>query len=462
MRPFLAVPILVSLPCVLLSALSLGGCGREEPADVILIVLDTVRADHLGCYGYARPTTPNLDAFAKHADRYALARSTAPWTLPSHASLFTGRFPHEHGADARKSGEVFFDAMPLPDNELTLAEMLASEGYATAGIAANFAYVTEGRGLAQGFQHFENVRGRGPLVEAKALEWLAARRATPERAPRFLFLNFMDAHRKYNVTPLEGARASELPPPPARDAGEMLDDFCHSVLMEEAPPAPGLVAEVIDAYDLALANLDASVGRVLDDLRRSGEYDDALILVTSDHGEYFGEHDLVEHSKDVYEPALRVPLIVKRPGQTEGRVLEEPISLADVPKLILAELPERFEAYAPRFPGSSRERGMLAELRYTREKDMKQPYGKRFDRERTVLYSGSWKLIRSSDGRHELYHLANDPGETTNLFESRREVADKLLLRAQYLTYQRRTFEGDPPLEPMSEEMKKAIEEIGY
>jgi arylsulfatase A-like enzyme len=447
-----------------LLALVCAACGSPQPPPVVLIVLDTIRADHLSCYGYARPTSPNLDRFAAQADLYRLARSTAPWTLPSHASLFTGKFPHEHGAESRATPEGVTDGWPLAQDEVTLAEALAGEGYRTGAFAANFAYVNARYQLDQGFATFSSEKRRAPEINAAALAWLDAPPADPKAAgaPFLLFLNYMDAHRRYNVAPLPPGRAEELPAPPARDVGELLDELVSAVLAQEAPPPPELVQGAIDAYDLGIANLDRALGELFDELRRRGLYDQALIVVTSDHGEYFGEHDLVEHSKDVYEVALRIPLLIKRPGQRAGRVLDDPLTIADVPRLVLEQLSDELRELAPRFPGSSGDRGRLAELRYTRPKDLAAPYGERFRRERSVLYAGRWKLIRSSDGAHELYDLEKDPTESHNLFADQPEEARKLLLRLKSLTLARRRYDGDPPPEPLTADELRALDELGY
>lgn len=439
-------------------------CGTQSPPpNVLVIVLDTVRADHLSCYGYPRPTTPRIDALAAGADRYTRARSTAPWTLPSHASLFTGKFPHEHGADARKTVQgQFFDSWPLDANEWTLAEALAAEGYRTAAFVANAAYVNERHGLAQGFEVFKSEKMRAPDVLAAALAWIQGGQGDAARKPYFLFLNFMDAHRKYNVAPLAPERAAQLPAVPTRDVGELLDELVQTVLATENTPSEQLVSDVIDAYDLGLANADHALGQLFDALRAAGTLDNTLIVITSDHGEYFGEHDLVEHSKDVYEPVLSIPLIVKRPAQSAGRVLDAPLSIADVPRIVFESLPQDKRASASRFPGSSPERGLLAELRYTRSKDMGAPYGKRFDRERAVFYSNHWKLIRSSDGQHELYDLSKDPRELANLFTERADEAKKLMARLHALTLNRRTYEGDPIPPPLTADELRTLRETGY
>ena len=169
--------------------------------------------------------------------------------------------------------------------------------------------------------------------------------------------------------------------------------------------------------NMARAAMDEALGALFDELRRLGRWDDTLIVVTSDHGEYFGEHDLLEHSKDVYEPVLRVPLLIKFPGQREGRVEPGPVSLADLPRLLLGGLPEPTRGrLAAELPASGAGGGLTAGNYYSRSKDLfDSPWGDRFGRVRHVLYDGPWKFVASSDGADELYHLKRDPGELENL-----------------------------------------------
>ena len=460
--------LLVSLSC------TLAGCPAvERPTpDVIVLVLDTVRPDHLSCYGYRLPTTPNIDALAATADRYAQARSTAPWTLPSHASLFTGLFPFQHKADAFATTDgAVIDARPLSPDALTLAEALKQEGFTTGAFAANTGYLNRASGLDQGFDTYVVGRLPAPGMSAAALAWLAEVTATPAspapatRAPFFLFVNYMDAHRTYNTAPLGEERAKQLPaPPPEGETGDTyLDALCEHVLGEETPPDPELVRKTIEAYDLALANLDAGLGELFDGLKRMGRFDDALIVICADHGEYFGEHDLAEHSKDVYEPAMRIPLIVKRPGQKEGRVIEDPISIADVPKAILASFPDAIaQRHAAKFPGTSGVGSMLGQIHYTRPKDLNKAWGPRFRRERDVLYEGGYKLIRSSDDRHELYDLENDRGEQRNLFNERPLEATKLMQRLESLEAGATTIQATQEGRKLTEKELKVLKELGY
>jgi arylsulfatase A-like enzyme len=450
--------------CVWAVAALLQGCGAEPAPtrNVVLLVLDTVRADHLGCYGYARPTTPSLDALAARSDRYAVARSTAPWTLPSHASLFTGKAPQLHGADARRlaSGEVL-DAMSLRAEELTLAEALRDGGWSTAAFVANGGYVNPRMGLDQGFQEFKMQRLDARSMSEQALGWID--KQAPEK-PWFVFVNYMDAHRPYNTAALPPERAAGLPKPPAEgepNTVEALDALYLHVFTQAAPPPPEMVQRVVDDYDLGLANLDLGLAALFDGLRARGLLDNALVVITADHGEYFGEHDLVEHSKDVYEQALRIPLIVKRPAQHSGRVLEAPISLADVPALVLREAaPEVAHRHAQAFRGTSELLGQVAQARYARRRDLAAEWSPRFQRERDVVYVERFKLIYSSDGQHELYDLTADPGELDNLF-SREQARVESLVRWM----ERLRLAGDNggvlPRAPSAAELKE-LAALGY
>ncbi len=445
----------------LVFGLLLAACGGPEaPPNVVLVVLDTVRADHLSCYGYGRPTSPRLAALCERADRHAVARSTAPWTLPSHASLFTGKFPFQHHADAELVDAVFNDARPLAPEELTLAEALAAEGYATAAFAANRGYVNERMGLTQGFETFVNERRPGVEMSKLAHEWVKAR---PAEKPFFLFVNYMDAHRPYNVAPVDGPNEAALPAAPAENPSALLDELYQQIYASDAPPDAALLQKAIDAYDRGIAHADRGVGELLDLLEKDGLLDDALVIVTADHGEYLGEHDLVEHSKDVYEPALRVPLIVKHPRQNAGRVIDEPASIADVPGMVLAELPRAQRArYEGKFPGQKGVHGLFAELNYSRGKDLAAPWGERFLRERSALYLERWKVIRSSDGRHELYDLATDAREERNLFAERPKEAQLLLDTLARIQARAAGSRGSVEVREPSEDELKELRELGY
>lgn len=447
----------LALPLAALLALA-AGCGSERrPPNVVLITLDTVRADHLSCYGYERPTTPRLDALAAAATRYERCWSTAPWTVPSHASLFTGLHPHEHGAhtvpvDPRRGDNV----RPLAPERVTLAEVLAEEGYRTAGFVANAIYLDRRMRLDQGFDTWDVRRERAAGVNERVFRWLDER--GDGDAPFFLFVNYLDAHRPYDVAPAEG----EAPYPAAQDPFETLDALIERVMVRgEAPGELG--ALVVEQYDRALRNLDRELGRLFDGLRARGLFDDALVVVTSDHGEYFGEHGLVEHSKDVYDAALAVPLIVKRPRQRRGETVARPASLVDLPRLVLAELPAELERrHAGTFRYALGEHPLLAQNYYSRTRDLRNPaYGARFRRVRSALIADGRKLIRSSDGGRELYALDEDPGELRDLALEDPETAARLAATLEALLARGRAGEGEEAA-PVDARLLRELEALGY
>jgi arylsulfatase A-like enzyme len=436
-----------------LLALACAGAGRDP--SVVLITLDTVRADHLGCYGYSRTTSPRIDAFAKGATLYRRSLATAPWTLPTHASLFTGRHPFEHGAHSFRVTAPGNNINPLAASQLTLAEALRGEGFQTGAIVANAGYLARRYGVDQGFETYLVGRSPARIKNRQAFKWLAEKQA----GPFLLFVNYMDAHRPYNTAPRPGL----LPRPAAEDASLVVQLY-EAVMPGTAPPPRGLAEQVKDQYDTAIANLDEEVGRLLDRLQAIGAYDDAVVVITSDHGEYFGEHALVEHSKDVYQEVLFVPLIVKAPRQARGRVEERVVSSVDVPRLILEGFTAaRRERLVPLFPYVPGNHPVVAEAYFTRSKDLFDPrWGFRFARVRTALFEWPIKLIASSDGRHELYDLAADPREAASLFATRGDVAGRLTGRLQAFLASRPRASGPDDARPQSDEDLEELRALGY
>jgi arylsulfatase A-like enzyme len=306
-----------------------GGGGDAQPSgpNVLMIVLDTLRADHLSSYGYGRATTPNLDRLASAGVLFENAFSSAAWTLPSHATLFTGRAVHEHRA--------WWGAL---DGELpTLAEYLSAKGFTTAGFVANTSYLGPRTGLSRGFHswtdYFTNLgdmvartsygraalryqtqvgyydipgRKRAREVNEELLSWLDAR---PD-GRFFAFLNYLDVHDPY------------VPPPPFDTLYSTNRDF-GTRINHHLYPKPWTVRDTLtpheirlelDAYDASLAYLDAQLGELFGQLEARGALDDTLILVTSDHGEAFGDHGVYVHGETLYKDVLHVPLIVRYPS----------------------------------------------------------------------------------------------------------------------------------------------------
>ena len=427
--------------------------------NIVLVSLDTLRSDHLGCYGYARPTSPRIDAFAKGATRYVRAVASSSWTLPSHTSMFTGQAPFEHQAHTfLEKGN--YNVHALATDRVTLAEALAGMGYDTAAFAANQAFLGRHWRLDQGFATYQAERLKAREINARALRWLDERKGKPF----FLFLNYMETHRPFEATP----QPLFIAAPVAPDEGAMLDELKRVVMPASGPVPADLAQKVIDQYDAAIANVDAALGELLARLEKDGRFRDTVIVVTSDHGEYFGEHHLVSHGNDPYQPVIAVPLIIKGPagrGAARGGKIDDTlVDSSDVPRLIAAHMPsplrERVAEFFPLTPGGH---PVVSEMYYALQKDATHPeWGHRLRRIRRALLEGPWKYIQSSDDRHELYDLSRDPGETDNLIASQPGVAARLARQLDQWLASRRPVTSPAPLEEMDEEDLKRLKSLGY
>ncbi len=301
--------------------------------NLVFVILDTVRADHLGSYGYARATTPLLDRWvAEHFSVHTSARSTSSWTLPSHASLFTGLMPAQHGSTL--PGRY---AQALHPEATTLAEHMRGAGYRTAGIFANNVYLRPRFGMDRGFEHFDDrlagtlhtyltlsqllgfdqraghlVYRDGRQITDLAIDWLDGERRDE---PFLLVLNYMDAH------------APNMPPPP------------HDRAFEDTHPKDPLTGRALDLqglmYDRELTYLDTHLDRLLSALKERGHFDDSVVIITSDHGEAIGDHGFEFHGWTLYEALVRVPLYVKPAGGRGAETSDVPINGAEVHHLAL-------------------------------------------------------------------------------------------------------------------------------
>jgi arylsulfatase A-like enzyme len=470
-RGIFAVPaqfrrlVAASLPLLALAALLLAGWKGSEIAlgeqwaiaalpesepgrmNVLLLVMDTVRADRLSLYGYPRDTSPNLKRIARQGIRFDQARSTAPWTLPSHASMFTGLWPHETGVS---------ESQPLDQTHPTLAEFLAGRGYLTAGFVANTYFCNSWFGLGRGFAHYEDFHdedvaisvtealrtsalgrsavrlARMPLggerprktaasINDDFLEWLDEQ--TPKR-PFFVFLNYFDAHAPYRVP--EGwdrhfGRQAET-----SEETAILDEW-ESRPKQDVPERNTTLAR--DAYDDCLGYLDAQIGKLFDALASRDLLRNTLVIITSDHGEELGEHGLFGHGRSLYGQEVHVPLLIMQPGGPAGWVVTDPVSMRDLPATIVGLL--GLAQGAP-FPGGSlagswstgsRQHGIASSPAFSevalRDKVSKNP--KRAPAWRGPMQSlaqGGQAFIRNADGRAELYDIVRDPAEEHDLAAS--------------------------------------------
>lgn len=363
---------------------------------VILIAVDTLRADRLSSYGYGRATTPALDRLAAEGVRFDQARSNCNWTCPSFASIFTGMVPSRHGVTS------YGPATPLPDELVTLAEHFQVRGWATRSIAYKVP-LFDGN-YEQGFDQAFNVPRdviRGEENLARALEWLGAHRG----GPAFLFLHFNDPHQPF-VQPAPYDRAFGPPP--------------EELGLEMPPDVPGDTQEdqkrlFRDLYDGAVAYVDLCIGRFLDALRERGLYERATIAFVADHGEQLWEHGRFGHGgEDLYDEIVRVPLIVKPPkGSFEaGKVIAAEVSGFDVmPTLLeLSGIP----------PAAKLDARSLVPLLCGTVQELGRPVVTETSRRGLALVQGGYKYVLPADGAGEaLFHLPSDPGELRNLVSER-------------------------------------------
>ena len=428
----------------------------SKTPNVVVIVLDTVRADHLSLHGYERATSPNLARIASQGVRFDQARSAAPWTLPSHASLLTGRWPFQLAAD---EDHAMNRAYP------TLAETLSRKGYATAGFVANTYYCNAAYGLDRGFARYEdndeNLQvNAGEWVRASALGRLATRAAASfewcppleanegknaERLnrdaltwidanrsrPFFVFLNYLDAHDPYLLP--EGNHKQFGIRPTSPEDFATLRGWHDSNKQNVTAHQTDLVR---DAYDDCIAYLDDQIGKLYDDLAKRNLLANTLIVITSDHGEQLGEHRLYGHGRSLYRQELHVPLIVVAPGGPKGLAVTEPASLRDVPATVMDVVGG---AQNDVFPGVSLAEAwnggvlgpVLSEVAHrpkTSSKNPNRPPAWRGPMD--AIVEGTKVYIRNADGREELYDLASDPDESHDLSKNHGADASLVPFRA--------------------------------
>jgi arylsulfatase A-like enzyme len=436
---------LTTPPRVMLAELPPAASGAP---DVVLIVLDTVRAANMSTYGYARPTTPVFDALAEEGALFLDATSPSTWSLASHASLFTGLFPSSHGAH--------FEHRYLNDGPPTLAETLATSGYETRTFTAN-AFISDTIGLTRGFRwQDEPWRGGGAArqfifafrvldrlgygekdkgggsVAANFERW-AAEPPDPDR-PEFIFVNFIEAHFPYHQLPDEYLWLfTDLP---RSELQSVSMDTMAAQFGGSAPDPEIATAPTIDMYDGGIVYTDHLLGRVIEALRRRGRLDHTVLVVMADHGELLGEHGAYGHGAALYEPGIRVPLLVRYPGRVPAGVRGEvPVSTVGVYATILDLLdleppgPLHVSSLLPALDGGPPGGPVMAERHMAPlgiGPDDADPIADMNARVRTYR-AGNLKLIETSKGQTFLFDLEADPGETTNLAESRPTDVARLL-----------------------------------
>ena len=400
-------PGLLAVSAVLLTA---GACSSPEPEaardiNVILISVDTLRADHLGCYGYPRPTSPVIDELCGDSVVFRQAIAQAPSTLHSHASMLSSLLPHHHQASWQKR-------TGLPEEAVTLAEVLGDAGLRTVAFTGG-GQMDRIFGLAQGFDLYKQLPPKyfGATVR-RALKWI--RRSRP--APFFMFLHTYEVHHPYTprVAHLEVFEKDYSGPLPGHISVELLKQINRG----EVEIGDEDLQHIVNTYDAEIRSMDGGLDQLVVFLKKKGIYDRTMIVLTSDHGEEFGEHGVVGwHSHSLYDELLRVPLIIKYPNSRfAGTEVSRQVRSIDIAPTILAalgiEIPEEFQGVDLAEWLDTRGGRELAAVSRIDAADTRD-----FDSLRTE----KWKLDRRS-----LYDLSADPGEMQNRRADRLQTVEEL------------------------------------
>lgn len=466
------------------------------PFNVVVVVIDTLRADHLGAYGYARPTSPHFDALASEGVLFERAVAQAPWTKPSIASLMTGRFPHKHGVVSSRDA--------LGADFVTLAERMQARGFQTAAFSGN-PWITPEFRFDQGFAEFEGGRAMGPqltvlyktlrrvdrllvtvgrrtnlaaaafwgssgnvdnssrdrLLTDAVVQWIGRQQAAQ---PFFLYLHLIGPHDPYDP-PLEYVRpfreanwdgVKGPTKPPAR---------VQTVFESAAPLADVEQAALIAQYDGAIAFADAQLGRIVDALRASGQLERTLLVVTADHGEEFYEHRNWRHGNQLYNEVVHVPLLFHLPGRLPAARRPDLAMIVD----IYPTLAGMIDGSAP--SGDSLDGRALfaasdapAPLAFAEHWWMEGgTYSSR------MVQRGAFKLTETRQtGREqehtELYDLATDRSEERNLLENPDPVRDNELgeLRGLLARFGDKVSVGSTVAVDVDQSTKERLRQLGY
>lgn len=426
------------LPVLSLAFLALAAPAAAEQAEegqarpnIVFVLIDTLRADHLGCYGYGRDTSPTLDEIAAESVVFTDAVAPAPWTCPSMASVFTSLYPRthrvlDHGNKYQRRGEgSFTDA--LADSIPTLAEGLREAGYATGGFVAA-PWMNVEFGFGQGFEVYDDVRGgehrSGESVHQAAVRWLETR--DPKR-PFFLYVHYMEVHGPYNAPPefrrpfveplrelAKQGKLTPLTPPQQR---------YHSRQMEEVDPELAKYMEYYVArYDAGIRWCDTLIARLRGSLEALGLWDKAFVVITADHGEELGEHGGGDHGYNLHVHQLRVPLMIRTGWELQPATIEATVSLMDL-------APTLWEVGGAVVPAGAQGKSLVSMLRDPGQQTASFAFAEGVKRKPTsvsVQFQHRKLMTDTQRGKPRYYDLVKDPMEQHPALAPTDEIAARL------------------------------------
>ncbi len=452
------LPLVRFLSVLSLASVAALGCTQpKEPSAVVLITLDTLRADHLGVYGYYRSTSPNLDRFAEESVLFERAIAPTGTSLPSHVSLMTSTLTVRHGVKTN------YDVL-AEEGLWTLAEIFRNRGWQTAAFVSS-AVMKSHTGIDKGFDLYDEPEGdqrRADAVTDAALEWL---RAQPER-PFFLWLHYFDPHAPYDAPgPFDGSFG----------AGDGLKELLvrRGVEVGEGKKVQGFrgqwigsleeIARHVDDYDEEIRFLDQELGRLFTGLDERGLWDGSTVVVTSDHGEGLGQHARMEHAT-IFHEQLWIPLMIKLPSSRDsGHRVKAPVGLVDIPPTLLTLCGiELANEEAAQFQGVNILQPELGQRQIFSERENREtPEWE--SGERWALTGRRWKYfhVKGPAGeRDELYDLSSDPHELEDLATGRPRLTRYFRAQLGTILTQEEAVPGERS--DLPEEVIKELRSLGY
>ncbi len=384
---------------------------------IIIVNVDTLRADHLGCYGYHRATSPNIDAFSERAVRFEWAFSQGPNTPPSQASILTSLYPTSHGRIRKKQ--------KMSEGVVTLAEVLRDDGYETAAFVDG-GLMASGFGLEQGFELYDDEAGGIEAIDPKARRWLRRRLAAQDpSAPFLLLLHTYDVHSPYEISPrrfrsmfLDGL---ELPPRSFRKkmSGTMFKVWKSPKLQL----SPQELAYAKAKYDGGIRHVDDWFGSLMRFLDEHRILEQSIIVLISDHGDEFQEHGSLFHDR-LYATVTRIPLIIRLPDGRSSGVLDDVVESIDL-------MPTLLELVGAPVPSPIHGRSLVPMIEGREQRPGRAISESPLWGRRIAVATPEYRLIRSLKGDVELYAYRDDPLEQNNLADRLTGVVDELIAASQ-------------------------------